>query len=136
MNTNVDFIKREFEDGIGIRKNTNIGFPRTPSRWEGDPIYTPVSRIKMSCGGGMGGSVWYETVERIDIETLDFTKPLIVTTIDGNKKLLNPRYIVMIDSEITMVTRTLYSFNPNFPKGKYEYSWLFRDEKINEVEFV
>ena len=125
------FVQREFEDGIGIRKNLTVGLPMTPSSWMGDAIYTPVSRIKMSCGGGMGGSSWYETVERIDIDNVDLNKPLIVTTIDGNKKMLNPRYIVLIDSEITMVTRKLNSKNTNFPVGVYTYSWLIRDgEKI------
>lgn len=125
------FVQRVFEDGIGVRKDLTIGLPMTPSSWMGDAIYTPVSRIKMSCGGGMGGSSWYETVERIDIDNIDLDKPLIVTTIDGNKKMLNPRYIVLIDSEITMVTRKLNSKNTNFPVGVYIYSWLIRDgEKI------
>ena len=127
------FVQREFEDGIGIRKNLTVGLPMTPSSWMGDAIYTPVSRIKMSCGGGMGGSSWYETVERIDIDNVDLNKPLIVTTIDGNKKMLNPRYIVLIDSEITRVTRKLNNKNDNYPIGIYTYSWLIRDGK--EITF-
>ena len=126
-----NFVQRRFEDGIGVREDLEIGKPMTPSEWIGDAIYTPVSRIKMSCGGGMGGSSWYETVERIDIDNVDLNKPLIVTTIDGNKKMLNPRYIVLIDSEITMVTRKLNSKNDNYPIGIYTYSWLIRDgEKV------
>lgn len=128
-----NFVKREFGDGIGIIKNLKIGKPMTPSKWIGDVIYTPVSRIKMSCGGGMGGSAWYETVERIDIDNIDLNKPLIVTTIEGNKRMLNPKYIVLIDSEITMATRKLDSKNPNFPMGIYTYSWLIRDGE--ELEF-
>ena len=50
-------------------------------------------KIKMSCGGGMGGSSWYEYVTDIDSSDPNYE---IVTTLDGQTKRLGKQFIVNI----------------------------------------
>ena len=50
-------------------------------------------RIKMSCGGGMGGSSWYEYVTDIDSSDPNYE---LVTTLDGQTKRLGKQFIVHI----------------------------------------
>jgi len=52
-------------------------------------------RIKMSCGGGMGGSSWYEYVTDITTEPLDEFYER-VTTLDGQVQRLGKPFIVNI----------------------------------------
>ena len=82
-------------------------------------------RILMSCGGGMGGSKWYEEVTDIDMEG-DF---IDVITIDGQNKLLGKQYVVKIIDvdfhgqvlEAEDGTKTLEWYD--VPKGaKFEYT--------------
>lgn len=113
-----------------IETKTTIGKPLTPSTWVGEPKYYPITRIKMTCGGGMGGSSWYEYVERFSLNDIS-DRPLgtmwRIKTVDGNEKLINPNYVVEVDSEITMVCVTFDSRNPHFEKGIYTYRFLYRD---------
>ena len=56
------------------------------------------SRVLMSCGGGMGGSKWYEygTFE----ETPQVGKmATLVDAVSGEKKTINPNYIVSIEEK-------------------------------------
>ena len=55
-------------------------------------------RIKMSCGGGMGGSSWYEYVTDIESGSGHITDPNyeVVTTLDGQTKRLGKQFIVNI----------------------------------------
>jgi hypothetical protein len=50
-------------------------------------------RIKMSCGGGMGGSSWYEYVTHIDSSDPNYET---VTTLDGQTKRLGKQFTVTI----------------------------------------
>ena len=50
-------------------------------------------RIKMSCGGGMGGSSWYEYVTDIYGSDPNYE---VVTTLDGQTKRLGKQFIVNI----------------------------------------
>ena len=50
-------------------------------------------RIKMSCGGGMGGSNWYEYVTDIDSSDPNYE---VVTALDGQTKRLGKQFIVHI----------------------------------------
>jgi len=50
-------------------------------------------RIKMSCGGGMGGSSWYEYVTDIDSSDPNYES---VTCLDGQTKRLGKQFIVNI----------------------------------------
>ena len=50
-------------------------------------------RIKMSCGGGMGGSKWWEYVTDIDSSDPNYES---VTCLDGQTKRLGKQFIVNI----------------------------------------
>jgi len=50
-------------------------------------------RIKMSCGGGMGGSKWWEYVTDIDSSDPNYE---FVTCLDGQTKRLGKQFIVNI----------------------------------------
>ena len=50
-------------------------------------------RIKMSCGGGMGGSSWYEYVTHIDSSDSNYE---VVTTLDEQTKRLGKQFVVNI----------------------------------------
>ena len=50
-------------------------------------------RIKMSCGGGMGGSSWYEYVTHIDSSDPNYE---VVTTLDEQTKRLGKKFTVTI----------------------------------------
>lgn len=50
-------------------------------------------KIKMSCGGGMGGSSWYEYVTHIDSRDPNYE---VVTTLDGQTKKLGKKFTVTI----------------------------------------
>jgi hypothetical protein len=118
-------IKRNFEN---IYTDDIIGKPMTPSKWVNDePTYKPITRIKMTCGGGMGGSSWYEYVNRINMEDIRPNDMLLVTDIDGRQKLLNTNYIVSVENDLTVLSALLDSRNDAFEIGVYEYRWLVKD---------
>jgi hypothetical protein len=111
-----------------IYTNNTIGQPMTPSKWVSNkPTYTPITRIKMTCGGGIGGSSWYEYVKRINMENIRPDDMLIVTDINARQKLLNTRYIVSVENDLSVLSALLDSQNNNFEVGIYEYRWLVRD---------
>jgi len=123
----------EFKNYFGsIYKKDTFGIPMTPSRWVSHNVnYMPITRIKMSCGGGLGGAQWYEYVERIPFDTFmeNCDRTIAVKAIDGNdikNKLINLRFMVSAD-EFTVATMKLNSQNPNFKKGIYIYRVLLED---------
>lgn len=99
-----------------------LGKPMTPGNWTDDPIeYIPITEIRMSCGGGMGGCVWSEYIQRIDMDDFiqskdDFIK---VVTYKGEEKILNKRYIVMFNNSYEIVKAKFDSKNYNFEMGIY-----------------
>ena len=132
-----NFIKNYFKY---IYDKKEFGIPMTPSYWVSHKVkYTPITRLKMSCGGGLGGSQWFEYVERISLDELvGCPNSLIrVKAIDGGEpkdKVINLRY--MVDAEdFTVASMELNSQNPNFAKGKYTYRILLEDgHTINLVD--
>lgn len=120
-------VKHDEFDAI-IGKDKSIGLPMTPSKWvTTKPTYEAISRIKMTCGGGIGGSSWYEYVQRVSFENVHLGEMLPVVTIDGREKLLNPNNIVTVESDLQLVSGVINSQNPNFEIGQHEYRYLCRD---------
>lgn len=117
-------------------KNT-FGRPMTPGNWVAtseDVQYIPVTRLKMSCGGGVGGAQWYEYIQRIPLEELAAKDRIVAVTWDGKRKLINLRNVVTAD-EYTIASAVYHSGNPNFPVGEYLMSRLVPDgTKIQLVE--
>ena len=116
-----------------------IGYPMTPGYWVGDPEYIDVFRIKMTCGGGMGGAQWYELVDNTGRTLEQFGKDLLkqeITTLltyDGRKVMVNRAYIVKVE-EATIVMRVYHSDNPNYQKGNYMVRTLL--PRGRRIEFL
>lgn len=75
-----------------VLKDLKINKPKSPSVWVGEPKYLPITRLKMSCGGGMGGSCWYEYVCRL--EKIPSNTMLNVKRYDGKSLFINTTYVV------------------------------------------
>lgn len=82
-------------------ENHRLGKPKTPSKWIGKPEYLPITKIRMTCGGGMGGSTWYEYVQHLD--KIPSNEIISVRRYDGKDIRLNTSYIVEAE-DFTMAT--------------------------------
>ena len=72
-----------------------IGYPCSPCEFIGSEE-KKVSKVKMSCGGGVGVSKWYEYGE---FENLDSNKLCKFTdAITGETKTINTSFVVKIES--------------------------------------
>ena len=92
--------------------------PNTPSRFVGKPKVIKVKRVKMTCGGGMGGASWDEYI--VDLPESTEQGLIKVTNYKGEKMTLNTRYVVkIVDSQIVAITTD--SQNPNFYGKKSFY---------------
>lgn len=111
-----------------IYSKATFGRPMTPGRWlDKDVQYAPITRLDMSCGGGMGGSHWYEYIQRIPLEELaNSDDRIIVTTWDGKRKLINMNNVVKAE-EYTIASAVYHSDNSNFPVGEYLMARLVQD---------
>lgn len=112
-----------------VYNKTMFGRPMTPGRWitkANDVQYFSITRLDVSCGGGMGGSRWYEYIQRIPLEELVAKERIIVTTWDGERKLINMNNVVKAE-EYTIVSAVYHSDNPNFPVGDYLVARLIPD---------
>lgn len=106
---------------VCTNKHIVLGLPKTPARWDGNPVFTPITRILMSCGGGMGGSRWYEYVKRVPHSDMNGLKT--VTDVDGKEKTINAAYVVAME-DFSLVNCFYISNNPNFKKGMWVFSML------------
>lgn len=88
-----------------------VGFPCTPSRWTGNPLYEKITVLTMTCGGGMGGSKWKEYVLRVKNIPSNTTQEY--TTLDGKKIKLNSAYLVKAE-DFTLVKIGYETSNSNF----------------------
>lgn len=53
-----------------------------------------ILKVKMSCGGGLGGAKWYEYIQEPCENELEGNSPVWVTDYLGEELLINPRFIV------------------------------------------
>lgn len=95
---------------IKTLKGNEVYLTKTPAKIT-DVDITEVLRIKMTCGGGMGGSSWYETVK--PNVKLQPNSLITVETIDGETKVINTNFMVTA-TEKQLVTVTEVHQNPNF----------------------
>ena len=76
-----------------------IYLPNTPSYFVGEVDIRRVKKVKMTCGGGMGGSCWYEYI-LCDTMPENLSYGLInVVNYRGEKITLNTSYIVKIEGK-------------------------------------
>lgn len=86
-----------------VLKDLKINKPKSPSAWVGEPKYLPITRLKMSCGGGMGGSNWYEYVYRL--EKIPSNTMLNVKRYDGKSFFVNTAYVVNAENYKLVITK-------------------------------
>ena len=94
---------------ISTLKGNKIYLTKTPAQIIDSKIEL-VLRIKMSCGGGMGGSSWYETVKPTKLTPHSLIE---VETVDGETKLINTDFVVSA-VEKKLITVTEVHQNTNF----------------------
>lgn len=73
-------------------KDAKLDRQKKPSHWEGAPKYLPITRLNMTCGGGVGGSNWYEYVYRVD--NIPSNTIMEFIRYDGKQIKINTTYIV------------------------------------------
>ena len=92
--------------------------PNTPSKFVGKAKVLKVKKVKMTCGGGMGGASWDEYV--VDFPETPKCDLIKVTNYKGEKMTLNTRYVVKVtDSQIVIITTD--SQNPHYYGTKRFY---------------
>ena len=93
---------------IRTLKGNKIYLTKNPARIVNSKIETVV-RIKMSCGGGMGGSKWYETIKPTTIKPNTLIQ---VETIEGETKLINTNFIVeAVEKQLITITEIHQNHN-------------------------
>ena len=107
--------------------------PNTPSKFIGMAKVIKIKKVKMTCGGGIGGASWDEYV--VDFPETPKCDLIKVTDYKGKKMTLNTRYIVKVtDSQIVMIATD--SKNPNYyGKKKFYYETPCDDDIVLCNEF-
>lgn len=111
------------------RRSPIIGVPCENDRWESNFIEgTPIIRLSMTCGGGMGGAHWYEYIDPEEFEVEDCLEALrtedkvpvkiLFSEPSTPRKLINTKY--MVDAEVFY----LYGNTLEYPACKYNYTFL------------
>ena len=114
--------------------------PNTPSHFVGDAKIFKVKKVKMTCGGGMGGSSWDEYI--VDFPQNFGNGMLNVTNYKGEKMILNIRYIVKItDSQVVGITTNsqnlnYYGIKTNYYETPIDDVDLYEEYGKNEVNGV
>lgn len=102
--------------------------PISTAKWISEPRYKKISRIRMSCGGGLGGAQWFEYVYRIGYEDLN-KKFIKVERIDGKEISINTSNVVDIE-DFTLVEAQYYNNGNFFPIGEFTAIGLIEDWQI------
>ena len=107
---------------VSTLKGDKVYLTKSPAQMIDTNIET-VLRIKMSCGGGMGGSSWYETVKPIEIVPHSLIE---VETLDGETKLINTDFVVnAVEKQLITVTEVHQNTNFKETMGKeLDYHYL------------
>lgn len=117
-------IKKDFNT---VHTSATLKRPITPGRWVSDVMYQPITRITMTCGGGLGGSVWCEYVERVPLEALAGLRGgAVFKTWDGKEIMLNTSNMVKAE-QFTVASAVLNSQNHNLKTGDYRCCYLVED---------
>lgn len=96
--------------------------PNTPSYFVGKVDIKRVKKIRMTCGGGMGGCSWYEYI-LCDTMPDDLSYGLInVVNYKGEKITLNTSYVVKIEEKevASIVTNSQNPYHSGIKKFFYE----------------
>ena len=114
-------------------KDNLIYLPCTPSRWTGEPEYKKITRIRITTGGGIGGSKYSEYIEQTD--DIESNKIQEFTRITGKKVKINTRYITDLEDFI-LVTVKLENENHNcYHLGLNTFQYIM-DESLGEAILI
>lgn len=99
-------------------------------------------KVRMTCGGGVGGSSWYEYIHSdYDSEPIDLQSesPIYVTNYLGEEIMLNPKFIVKV-SHISIVKVvediTAWRTYASGPDGKQYLRTAFIETKPYETAML
>lgn len=110
-----------------LYKKDILGQPMTPGHWKSKELeYIPITRLRMTAGGGIGGSCWYEYIKRVPLESLTNGERIVAETYNGEEKMINLNNVVKAEL-FTIATGVYHSDNPNFKRGDYTYNLLIED---------
>ena len=122
-------------------ENKNFFLPHTPGNWIKESLkYTPALKLRMSCGGGMGGAQWFEcitspsTLDEFEKVIHGESKLIKVTRYDGTDAMFNLNNIV----GITPCEKLYIEFNngnTHFDTGKTPFVRLIRKNDPIEITF-
>lgn len=119
------FVKTNFDV---VHTEDVLKRPMTPGKWVGRPSYLEITRLHMTCGGGIGGSTWFEYISRINLMDLakDESNYLVTQRWNGSAVFINKAYVVSAE-QFTIAYADYESLNPNYPAGTYTYYYLTED---------
>ena len=125
-------------DDDGLYTGDVLGFALGSCEWVGKPKYTDAVQVTMSCGGGMGGSMWYyglldTTLDEI-AEAISNNTTLVKMTTRGTKVCINPRYIVQA-KPCTLIDRSFVTQHPDARGVMFHYCILTpQDHKVTFLD--
>lgn len=95
---------------IVYSKDGKIYLPNCPSKWSSKPKVSKIIIVRMTCGGGMGGSCWneYLKADKIIDGINDYER------IDGIKIAINSKYVVRVVYGMYIVKSSYIHYNENF----------------------
>ena len=117
-------LKRDSMDKVHEGR-VEMTYPMTPGRWlDTEPKLIDVVRVRLSCGGGVGGSQWFEYLVNTTLDDIAKADRFMrVKNMDGKQVLVNVNFIVDAKPYKIAVAR-YHSDNPNYTKGDYFVRYL------------
>lgn len=89
--------------------------------------------IKMSCGGGLGGSKWEELVECGAVNKQSENLVEVTDFFTRHKKIINTRFVVTAETKRVVAIGFDMTANVNF-KSKFLHYYLIEED--DEIEIV
>lgn len=122
-----DYLDKAYEGKV------KMPYPMTPGYWVDDsPTYENVVRVRMTCGGGVGGAQWFEYMVGVALEDIADAKFFIFKDLNGKDVMINTSYIV--EAKPFKIAKAVYhSDNHNFTKGNYVVRYLLDPNATAEL---
>lgn len=109
-----------------VVRDDALGVPMTPSNWIKEPEYKNIMVVGLSYGGGLGGSYREMYCTRINniFDALRNEQFIEVERIDGEKEIINTRFVVSVHSNYQLMITYMDNRNTNFKVGINQYNYL------------
>ena len=117
-------LKRDFLDKVH-EGSVEMTYPMTPSRWlDKQPTYRNIVRVRMTCGGGMGGAQWFEHLVGVTLNDLAKADRFFTARdFNGKTVMINTNYVVEA-KPFKIAEARLHSDNHNYTVGDYLVRYL------------